>query len=112
MLLVFQLALFGLASSASIKFILTKQGPVPITLVDQGTDSENESLPMEKCWPLMEYVGLTARFPGAVSHAIHSLTLEDLRHYFDPQAQGSLSQTLSNSKYIDRVSYFQYHHFS
>ena len=89
MQLLFQLALFGLASSASMKFILTNQGPVP---VDQGIDHENENLSMEKCWPLMESVGLTARFPGAVSHAIHSLTLEDLRHYFDPQAQGALFQ--------------------
>ena len=34
----------------------------------------------------MDNAGLSQRFPGAVSHAIHSLSLQDLRHYFEPKA--------------------------
>jgi hypothetical protein len=96
MFLLLQLALFGLALSAS----------VPFPLVAQDAALDNEVLPMDKCWPLMESVGLSARFPGAVSHAIHSLTLEDLRHYFDPQAQGFLSQALSNTLYLSFTKAF------
>jgi len=34
----------------------------------------------------MEANGLTKRFPGAVAHGIHSITLEDIRHYFKSNA--------------------------
>ena len=34
----------------------------------------------------MENFSLTQQFPGIVSHAIHSLSLQDLRHYFEPNA--------------------------
>ena len=30
--------------------------------------------------------GLSPRFPGAVAHGIHSITLEDIRYYFKPNA--------------------------
>ena len=34
----------------------------------------------------MKSHGLTGRFPGAVAHGIHSITLEDIRYYFDKNA--------------------------
>jgi len=40
----------------------------------------------ERCHPLMAAAGLTKRFPGAVAHGIHSITLEDIRHYFKHDA--------------------------
>lgn len=40
----------------------------------------------EKCKKLMKENGLTRRFPGAVAHGIHSITLEDIRYYFKASA--------------------------
>ena len=34
----------------------------------------------------MKENGLTGRFPGAVAHGIHSITLEDIRYYFKADA--------------------------
>ena len=34
----------------------------------------------------MEKHGLSERFPAAVAHGIHSITLEDIQHYFKPDA--------------------------
>ena len=34
----------------------------------------------------MEKHGLSERFPAAVAHGIHSITLEDIQHYFKPNA--------------------------
>ena len=34
----------------------------------------------------MEKHGLSKRFPAAVAHGIHSITLEDIQHYFKPDA--------------------------
>ena len=38
------------------------------------------------CRETMKANGLTARFPGAVAHGIHSITLEDIRYYFKANA--------------------------
>ena len=38
------------------------------------------------CRRTMKEHGLTGRFPGAVAHGIHSITLEDIRYYFKPNA--------------------------
>lgn len=42
--------------------------------------------PTDKCPAVMSAEGLSLRFPGAVAHAIHSITLQDIRHYFEPLA--------------------------
>ena len=34
----------------------------------------------------MKEHGLSKRFPGAVAHGVHSITLEDIQHYFKPDA--------------------------
>lgn len=39
-----------------------------------------------QCKNVMKANGLTSRFPGAVAHAVHSLTLQDIRFYFEPLA--------------------------
>jgi len=39
-----------------------------------------------KCNTIMKAHGLSGRFPGAVAHGIHSITLEDLRYYFKKDA--------------------------
>lgn len=41
---------------------------------------------LPKCHKVMKKHDLTGRFPGAVAHGIHSITLEDIRHYFNPYA--------------------------
>lgn len=40
----------------------------------------------EQCWPIMEKVGLSKQFPLRTGHTIHSLTLQDIWHYFDLNA--------------------------
>ena len=34
----------------------------------------------------MKKHGLSEKFPAAVAHGIHSITLEDIQHYFKPDA--------------------------
>ena len=46
--------------------------------------------PNERCDKMMKEHGLTSRFPGVVAHAIHSLTLQDIQHYFNPLASSDL----------------------
>jgi len=38
------------------------------------------------CSVVMSDGGLSKRFPGAVAHALHSITLQDIQHYFNPRA--------------------------
>ena len=40
----------------------------------------------KRCQHIMKKHGLSKRFPGAVAHGVHSITLEDIQHYFKPDA--------------------------
>jgi len=43
--------------------------------------------PNRKCWSIMENSGIeSAYFPYATAHRIHSMSLQDLRNFFDPEA--------------------------
>jgi hypothetical protein len=43
--------------------------------------------PNRKCWSIMDNAGIeSAYFPYATAHRIHSMSLQDLRHFFDPEA--------------------------
>ena len=56
----------------------------------------------ESCQPIMKKHHLSGRFPGAVAHGIHSITLEDIRHYFDPEATESNGVPTLNYDLKDR----------
>ena len=40
----------------------------------------------DECPRIFENAGITKGFGGMVAHAIHSLTLEDIRYYFKSDA--------------------------
>ena len=40
----------------------------------------------KRCQRIMNKHGLSKRFPGAVAHDVHSITLEDIQHHFKPDA--------------------------
>jgi len=43
--------------------------------------------PNRKCWSIMDNEGIeSAYFPYATAHRIHSMSLQDLRHFFNPEA--------------------------
>ena len=41
---------------------------------------------LEQCPRVMSEAGLSANFAPMVTHSIHSLTVEDIRYYFKPDA--------------------------
>lgn len=59
----------------------------PIDPLDLGAKRRKREVPNEKCWSLMDASGIDVfNFPFAVSHRIHSLSLQDLRQFIDPDA--------------------------
>jgi len=59
----------------------------PIDPLDLGAKRRKREVPNEKCWSLMDASGIDVfNFPFAVSHRIHSLSLQDLRQFIDPNA--------------------------
>ena len=50
------------------------------------------------CPNLMKSYRLSRAFPGVVAHGLHSITLEDLRHYFDPETPVENQVTLNCPK--------------
>jgi len=54
------------------------------------------------CQPIMKKHHLSGRFPGAVAHGIHSITLEDIRYYFDSKATESNGVPTLNYNLKDR----------
>jgi len=42
--------------------------------------------PNPDCPAVLAAGGLTERFPGLIAHSLHSITLQDLRYYFEPRA--------------------------
>jgi len=69
-----------------IPFVLTKPRESQFnlsTIIESGTENDEWE---SKCRKPMEEYGLTNRFPVAVSHIIHSITLQDIQRYFENNA--------------------------
>ena len=47
---------------------------------------DGNDISQPQCKNVMTANGLTSRFPGVVAHALHSLTLQDIKYYFEPAA--------------------------
>lgn len=67
-----------------LSVMLTIISGLTLTLADAGMAAS--VLTQAQCWPIMENNGLSTRFPIKAVHITHSLTLQDIWHYFDSNA--------------------------
>ena len=73
-----------------MKLIVALALGVSISIAAPPAEWNGDNTASASCKNMMKANGLTDRFPGVVAHAVHSLTLQDIRFYFEPLASDDL----------------------
>ena len=72
-----------------MKAILVLAVLISISTANPLSIGDSNDMSQSHCKNVMTTNGLTSRFPGVVAHALHSLTLQDIQYYFEPDASSN-----------------------